>query len=311
MVAKKRKSSTLWLWAISGAAVMSLSGCEMYPAKPGAWPSGVWGDLLKFVSNVMNVVAHLFGNNYGISLIIVTILVRLVVLPLMVRQIRYQKMMQTMQPKIAKIREQHRGDSQKINEETMKLWQEHGINPAAGCLPMVIQLPILYALFGAIRGNPELNKYTFLWIFNLGQPDHYYILPVLAAVTTFLSSRVMMVGQDTKNTQSRMMLFIMPVMVLVLGIRFPSGLALYWIVSNLFTAAQTYFIRVRPDTKTAGAVAVAEVGPSRPKPQRRLGGSSSGSSDTSSTSTPTAGNETKGSGKSGGKGSSKKGPQKK
>ncbi len=300
MVAEKRKSPNLWLWAISGIAVLSLSGCEMYPPKPGQWPSGIWGDLLKFVSSVITFVAHVFGNNYGISLIIVTILVRLVVLPLMVRQIRYQKMMQQMQPRIAKIREQHRGDSQKINEETMKLWQEHGINPAAGCLPMVIQLPILYALFGAIRGNTDLNSYTFLWIFNLGRPDHFYILPVLAAVTTFLSSRVMMVGQDTQNTQSRMMLFIMPIMVLVLGIRFPSGLALYWIVSNLFTAAQTYFIRVRPDAKTAGVV-VADGPPG--KPEKRLSGGSSNSSDSQ--------NATQGKGaKGGGKGPLKKDPKK-
>jgi YidC/Oxa1 family membrane protein insertase len=241
--------------------MFSLTGCEMYPSKPGNWPSGVWGAILKFVSLVIDDTAKIVGHNYGVALIIVTILVRLLILPLMIKQIRYQKMMQQMQPHIAKIREQHRGDSQKVNQETMKLWQEHGVNPMAGCVPMVVQLPILYALFGAIKGNLNLNNFTFLWIFRLGHPDPHYILPVLAAVTTFLSSRVMMTGKDA---QSKAMLFIMPIMVLVLGIRFASGLALYWIVSNLFTAAQTYFIRVRPANKQE----IAVVEPSGPKPKR-------------------------------------------
>lgn len=236
MLENKRKSPSVWLWSVAAIATFSLTGCEMYPSKPGHWPSGIWGDLLRFVSDVIDYFAHhVFGGNYGVALIVVTILVRLLVLPLMVKQIRYQKVMQSMQPHVAKIKEQHRGDSQRINQETMKLWQEHGVNPMSGCLPMVIQLPILYALFGAIRGNIDLNNYTFLGIFQMGHPDTHYILPVLAAITTYFSSRVMMTGQDT---QSKMMLFIMPVMVLVIGIRFASGLALYWITSNVFTAVQ-------------------------------------------------------------------------
>lgn len=252
MIAKKGKSSSVWLWSISAVAVFSLTGCQMYPSKANQWPPGIWGDILKFVSSVMDFLAHhVFFQNYGLALIALTIIVRLIVLPLMIRQIRYQKVMQQMQPHIARIREQHKGDSQRINQETMKLWQEHGVNPMAGCFPMVIQLPILYALFGAIKGNQGLNDYTFLGIFQMGHPDHFYILPILAAVTTYLSSRVMMVGQD--SGQQKMMLIFMPIMVFVLGMRFASGLALYWIVSNLFTAAQTYFIKVKPAAAAAAA----------------------------------------------------------
>ncbi|MCL6592624.1 MAG: YidC/Oxa1 family membrane protein insertase [Alicyclobacillus sp.] len=144
---------------------------------------------------------------------------------------------------VQKLRERYKHDPQKLQEETMKLWREHGVNPMAGCFPLIIQLPILYALFGAIEGNPGLNSSTFLHIFHLSQPDKYYILPLLAAVTTYLSSRVMMTGNDP---QQRMMLYIMPVFIFFLGSRFASGLALYWIYSNLFTAIQAYFVHVRP-----------------------------------------------------------------
>jgi YidC/Oxa1 family membrane protein insertase len=224
--------------------MLTLTGCSLYPTKPGDWPQGTWGDILKAVSAVIDFFARNLWNNYGLALLVVTILVRLLVLPLMVKQIRVSKMMQEMQPEIQKIRNKYKGDTRKIQEETMKLYQEMGVNPMAGCLPMLIQLPILYALFGAIEGNKGLYESTFLGIFNLGQPDHYYIMPLLAALTTYLSSRVMMTGNDP---QQKMMLFIMPVFIFLIGMHFPAGLALYWIYSNIFTAVQTYFIRVRPN----------------------------------------------------------------
>lgn len=237
------KSNAKWLWAVAGMAMLSLTGCSMYPSKPGQWPGGTWGDALKFVSGTIDFFAKYVGYNYGIALLIVTILVRLLVLPLMVKQIRYSKVMQTMQPEIKKLRDRHKGDPKKIQEETMKLWQQHGVNPMAGCFPMLVQLPVLYALFGAIEGNIQLNHSTFLYIFHLGQPDHLYILPAVAAVTTYFSSRVMMTGTDS---QQKMMLYIMPVFIFLIGSHFAAGLALYWIYSNIFTAVQTYFIKVRP-----------------------------------------------------------------
>lgn len=238
-----RTRPSKWMWAVAVVAVFSLTGCGMYPSKPNDWPGGIWGQILKFVSSVIDYFAHHMGNNYGLALLVVTVLVRLLILPLMIKQIRNSKMMQQLQPQVAQIREKHKGDNRKIQEETMKLWQSHGFNPMAGCLPMVIQLPVLYALFGAIQGNYALHHSTFMWIWNLGQPDKYYILPILAAVTTFLSSKVMMTGNDQ---QTKMMLYIMPVTVLLIGSHFAAGLALYWIYSNLFTTVQTYFIRVRP-----------------------------------------------------------------
>lgn len=245
---ENNKKKSKWLWAISGVVLFTLTGCGLYPKHPGMWPAGPWGDLLKFVSGVLDFFAHHTGNNYGVSLLIVTFLIRLLLFPLMFKQLKQAKVMQEMQPQIAKIRSQYKGDSRKIQEETMKLWQTAGVNPMAGCLPMLLQLPILYALYGAIYGNASLNSSTFLGIFQLGHPDKFFILPILAAASTFLSSKLMMTGQDQ---QQKMMVYIMPVFVLLMGSRLPSGLALYWIYSNLFTALQSYIVRVRPQRLAA------------------------------------------------------------
>lgn len=247
-LSSKAKTGRRYLWALSAVALISLTGCGMYPSKPGEWPHGPWGQLLQFVSSVIDFFARHIGNSYGLSLLIVTILVRLLILPLMVKQIRTSKMMQSLQPEMQKVRAKYKGDNRKIQEETMKLYNSVGVNPMAGCLPTVIQLPILYALYGAIDGNVALHKSTFLGIFNLGHQDHTFILPILAALSTFLSTKVMMTGQDQ---QQKMMVYIMPVMILLIGYRLPCGLALYWVYSNLFTAIQTYFIRVRPQARQA------------------------------------------------------------
>ena len=237
------KSNRKWLWTAAITAMLSLSGCSMYPAHPNDWPGGPWGEILKFVSSAITFFAHLVGNNYGIALLIVTIIVRLLILPFAMKQIRYSKSLAALQPKMAAIKQKYKGDNKKIQEETMKLYQETGVNPMAGCFPTVIQLPILYALFGAIEGNAALNSSTFLGIFHLGQPDHTYILPALAAVTTYISSKMTMPGTDQ---QQKIMLFTMPVFIFFISTRFASGLALYWVYGNIFMAVQTYFTRVRP-----------------------------------------------------------------
>jgi YidC/Oxa1 family membrane protein insertase len=244
-------------WVVAAAAVLSLTGCGLYPSGPNKWPHGTWGDILQFVSSVIDYFAHLLWNNYGLALLVVTIIIRLLILPLMVKQIRFSKMLQQMQPELQKIKEKYQGDPRKQQEETMKLYQQAGVNPLAGCFPMLLQLPILYALFGAIEGNKGLYESTFLGIFHLGHPDTTYIIPIIAAITTYLSQRVMMTSTDP---QQKMMLVIFPVMILFMATRFPSGLALYWIYGNIFTAVQTYFIRVRPVAKEKAEAAAVSGG---------------------------------------------------
>jgi YidC/Oxa1 family membrane protein insertase len=240
-----------WTLLLSAVVVVALTGCGMYPQRgSGVWPKNFWGTILHYVSDSIDFFAHLLGNSYGLAILIVTIIIRLIILPLFIKQMRYQKMMMELQPQMQKIRSQYKGDNQRIQQETMKLYQEAGTNPAAGCLPTLIQLPVLYALYGAILGNRGLSESTFLGIFHLGQRDPHFILPIVAGLTTFLSSWFTMKNQPT---QQRAILFIMPLFIIFIGIRMPAGLVLYWIYTNLFTALQTYVFLARPRAQGASS----------------------------------------------------------
>lgn len=123
----------------------------------------------------------------------------------------------------------------------MRLYQENSVNPMMGCLPLLIQMPILLGFYQAISRTAEIKTDSFLWM-QLGNPDPYYILPVVAALTTFLSSKISMMGQTQQNKSMAMIVYIMPVMILFMGITLPSALALYWIIGNIFTVFQTLLI---------------------------------------------------------------------
>jgi len=249
-----RKASKRWTIALSLAAVVALTGCGLYPTKPGEWPKNAWGSILHGISDLMDYFAHLFGNDYGISILFMAILVRLVVLPLFLRQIRFQRAMVKLQPEIQKIRTKYKFDNQKMQEELMKLYQEAGMNPLAGCFPMLIQLPFLWAFYGAIIGNVGMRQSTFLGIFPLGHWDTHYILPVLAALSTLLSSWLSMQSQPV---QQKSMLFVYPVMIFFFAFRLPGGLVLYWIYTNLLVAVQVYLFITLPNMREQRELALA------------------------------------------------------
>ncbi len=180
---------------------------------------------------------HLWGQ-YGLSILVVTIIIRFIILPLTLKQYRSSKRMQELQPEMKKIKDKFKDDPKKQQEETMKLFQSNGVNPLAGCFPILVQMPILIALYQAIMRNEHIRDHTFLWM-NLGAADHYYILPLLAAVTTWLQQKFM-ATQMTPQMQSLM--FIFPIMIFVMSMNFASALPLYWVFSNIFTIVQSYFI---------------------------------------------------------------------
>jgi YidC/Oxa1 family membrane protein insertase len=181
---------------------------------------------------------HLWGQ-YGLSILIVTLIIRFLILPLTLKQYRSSKRMQELQPELKKIKEKYKDDARKQQEETMKLFQQNNVNPLAGCLPLLVQMPVLIALYQAIMRNDHIREHTFLWM-HLGSPDKYYILPLLAAGTTFLQQKVM--SAQMNNPQMQSLLFIFPVMIFVMSMNFASALPLYWIYSNLFTVVQSYFM---------------------------------------------------------------------
>jgi YidC/Oxa1 family membrane protein insertase len=153
--------------------------------------------------------------------------------------------MQAIQPDMKKIKDKYKDDPKKQQEETMKLFQKHGVNPLAGCLPLLVQMPILIALYNAIVRNGEISSHTFLWM-QLGTPDPYYVLPTLAAATTWLQQKVM-ATQMTPQMQSLMIIF--PILIFVMSMNFASALPLYWVYSNMFTVVQSYFLYGRSNQK--------------------------------------------------------------
>ncbi|MGZ0051429.1 membrane protein insertase YidC [Brevibacillus gelatini] len=222
--------------------VLVLSGCNPATAEPiGPDASGFWDKYLVYpLSWLIKESALVLGDNYGLGILVATVIIRLIVLPLMVKQIKSSKKMQELQPDMQKIREKYKNDPQKAQQETMALFQKHGVNPLAGCLPMLVQMPILIAFYHAIIRTEEIKSQSFLWL-TLGEKDPYYILPIIAAITTYLQSKMM--GQTTQgNPQMQMMLVMMPLMILAIAVTLPSALSLYWVYGNLFTIVQTYFL---------------------------------------------------------------------
>jgi len=191
--------------------------------------------------------------NYGLAIIVLTILVRALVSPLMVRQMRSAEKMRAVQPQVKALQEKYKDDRQKQSEEMMKLWREEGVNPLGGCLPVFLQFPVLIGLFYALQSSIGLRHAHFmLWIDDLSQPATLFtipgldfpvrVLPIIVGASMFVQQKMTpTTGMDP--AQARMMLIMMPGMMLLISYTFPSGLVLYWTVSNLLGIAHQYWIR--------------------------------------------------------------------
>jgi YidC/Oxa1 family membrane protein insertase len=203
--------------------------------------SGFWGSFVGFVSDSLDYFYRLIGD-YGVAILIVTLCVRIITFPLVMKQIRYSKVMQQLQPEMKKIQEKYKNDREKISQETMKLFQTYQVNPLSGCFPILVQMPILFALYQAINTNHALKEHEFLGILTLSstQSMENLILAVFAALTTYIQSKMSMTSNDP-NT--RMILFIMPIMIGFFTWQFPVALGLYWVFQNILTIIQTYFTK--------------------------------------------------------------------
>lgn len=244
-----------------------LTGCTEYDQPITSKSEGFWNEYIVYpLSWLIIKISELFGGSYGLGIIVVTILIRLVILPLMVKQIKSSKAMQAIQPELkelqAKYSSKDQQTQQKLQQETMALFQKHGVNPLAGCMPILIQMPILIGLYHAFVRTREIAGHTFLW-FDLGSPDPFFILPILAGVTTFLTQKVSMMGMED-NPQMKMMLWIMPIMIVVFAFTLPSALSLYWVVGNIFSMIQTYVIK-GPDLKKQPQTASGKAGGAKKK----------------------------------------------
>ena len=149
------------------------------------------------------------------------------------------KEMKKLQPEIEKIKEKYANDKQMLNIKTMELYKEHKVNPLGGCLPLLLQLPILFALFGVLRNGIIPKDSSFLWL-KLSVPDQFYILPVLNGAVSFLQQKLM--GSADSNPQMKNMMYVFPIMMIMFSLKMPSGLQLYWLTSSILAVVQQYFI---------------------------------------------------------------------
>ena len=162
------------------------------------------------------------------------------------------------QPKMKEIQEKYKNDKVRLNQELAKLYKEQNVNPMAGCLPLLIQMPILFGIYYAIRDFQYEGPANFLWMENIALPDPMFILPVLSAVTTFIQTKQTMPAKKPGDKaqdgvmgmmQGQMMQYFMPLFIGYISLSFPAGLVLYWIVMNIMQIAQQAYINNQMDNK--------------------------------------------------------------
>jgi YidC/Oxa1 family membrane protein insertase len=238
------------------------------------------GMLVKLLYNIVSVVDTKILSAYSISIILATIFFKLILMPLTLKQTKSMKVMQDLSPQIKELQKKYEKDPQTFQRKQMELYKEANYNPMSGCLPMLIQMPILIAFFYVIRQPVQfifhdqalfdaMNK-SFLWIKDLGYNENFLytdgsfnglglggmilpfiggvfpILAIMSAYTTYLTSKMTTASQPSMNEQQastqKTMTMMMPVMLFVFSIQMPAGLALYWVVSNIFQVVQQYVI---------------------------------------------------------------------
>ncbi len=193
----------------------------------------------EFVKVIYSFTQTLGFPNYGLAIILMTVLVKIVLYPLTAKQIASTKAMSAMQPKMKALQEKYKDDKATLNAKLGELYKEEGVNPLAGCLPLIVQMPIMIGIFYGIRDFNYIGPANFLWMSSIADPDPLYILPILSALTTFIQSKqTMPSGEGSNAAQGKIMLYFMPIFIGYISIKFPAGLVLYWVVMNIMQIAQ-------------------------------------------------------------------------
>jgi YidC/Oxa1 family membrane protein insertase len=187
---------------------------------------------------------HGYLGNWGFAIILLTVCIKALFWPLTQKSYSSMKAMQKLQPKMAKLREKYANDKQRLNTEMMTLYKENRVNPFGGCLPILIQIPVFFALYQVLLRSIELRHAPFMWwITDLSAKDPYYVTPLIMGVTMFLQQKMTPTTMDPMQARLMMM---MPVVFTFLFLNFPSGLVIYWLVNNVLTIAQQYLINRKP-----------------------------------------------------------------
>lgn len=199
------------------------------------WFHAIAEPLLRFLKLIYS-----FTGNYGYAIILVTLMIKIVFFPLANKSYKSMKEMQKLQPIMAELREKYKDDKQRMSREVMELYKKHRVNPLSGCLPMIVQIPVFIALYNVLMNAIELRHAPFhFWIADMSIKDPYYITPLIMGATMFLQQKLSPSAPDP--TQQKVMMM-MPVIFTFMFMNLPSGLVLYWIVNNVLSITQQYYI---------------------------------------------------------------------
>jgi len=201
------------------------------------------------------------GHDFGIAIIVLTVIIRIILYPLNQKAIKSQKEMQLIQPKVKEVQQKYKNNKEEQGKALMDLYKEHKINPASGCLPILVQLPILWGLFSVLRAGlnpekltqlysfvarPEIINNTFLGILDLSQKS--IILAILAGIAQFIQSKMLMPktsasqSSDFSSAMNKQMVYFFPVFTVFIAASLPAGLGLYWVATTVFGIVQQYFV---------------------------------------------------------------------
>lgn len=210
--------------------------------------------MIQALAGYINYILRFFYNlvgDYGLAIIMLSIVVNIIMLPLTRKQLESSKKLQEIQPELKRLQEKYKHDKEKYNQVTMEFMRENKINPLGGCLPLLIQFPILIAVFQLLR-DPVLisnsvenfNPYFLFFGLDLTKPDPLYILPIMAAAATFFHQRLIIT-----DPKQKMMLYVFPVMIMIISVSFPAGLVLYWFTNSLFSVGNHYVLKLSETAK--------------------------------------------------------------
>jgi YidC/Oxa1 family membrane protein insertase len=204
----------------------------------------MWTSFVGILQSILLWLSHLTGS-LGLGIILFTILTRIVLLPLTIKQLQSSRKMQELQPLIQELRRKHGKDQQKFTQEMTKLYKEHKANPAGSCLPLLIQLPIFIGVYRAVQAlaTNSVASGSFLWLPSLAQKDPLYILPILSVVLQLLISLMAMpkIQDPQQKTMSQTML-LMPLFFGYIAFTFNAGAVLYWVMGSVLAVVQQYFV---------------------------------------------------------------------
>lgn len=219
----------------------------------------MFNKIIDFMANIFNQL-HKFivdigvsdiGLSYVLAILVFTLIVRIIILPFNIKAAKSTRGMQKIQPELKKIQAKYKDNPEKLNAEMMKLYKDNNVSVAGGCIPSLLPLPILMALYYVFFRIDGMNGQSFLWINDLGAPDKFFILPILAALSTYLPSYLMTKATPQQEGGMNMgtMNLVMAGMMGFMSLNFKSILVLYWIIGNIIQGIQTYFLNYRPAIK--------------------------------------------------------------